>query len=593
MKKIFLIFIMFVFCLNLVMAGYESQYPPEQSDIYVKATTFSSSPYLTTDPLTSLTGAYGGNQWMSGQYTHTLQRFHIDLGDSKVIDRIYYSNSFSGADSYYTFPGVRHFTFWGSNNSNSFNNLTYDIDTGWMQLEVSESIMIQHSYQDSAQIHYILVNNSISYRYYSFKFVDTYGDVGYMGVRQIELQTYIPECLIDEDCNLCEKCIIEPYNEHCINQTSNEDLKNECAESFTSCFNSYIKQGANGYCDGFGSCSIDNVLLNVTEGNVCYNGNDVNPDITTNCNILINCIENEINANKYYVGYKGDGTDICSNLDWIDTGEDWVTPIYSFINKSSIELLECSYKSYPFPIITLTVPSKVYNPVPLDITSSTNNPIDGMNYSNVLFKINLSHSIPFEEGTERSDIFTITHYDGGTETYGVSETFQLVNGKFNGYWGPITGFPLFTGYEAESTFTIKMNDIAPLGNYQLSIELYDLSENESLAIAIKDFKIEKYMIPIGQVTANLNIENRIMALITILLVFSFAMFAYSKFHKKGMSKIGKSKIGIYLVLFLSFSTKVLANQYEYARENMLLNLITIFLVIGVIYILYQKFFKGS
>ena len=401
------------------------------------------------------------------------------------------------------------------------------------------------------------------------------------------------ECGDNNDCSLCEKCV----DNFCVNQTSDEDLKDECELNFTTCFNDYIKQGSDGFCDGYGSCDINNNLLNVSEGNVCYNGNDINPYADVNCDIWIDCIKDEVSANNYYVGYNGDGTNNCIGTDWILIGENWFAPEGNSINETSIELLNCSFDEFSLPIVILEIQGSIYKINPFNITYSTSN-LNGINYTNVLFKINLSRSIPFEIGTKKSDIFNVTYikHSNGVETSGemIYNTFELIDGKFVGYYGDIiNGFPLPINYDATTIFTIKMNKSAPLDNYKLSVELYDLSENESLSIAQDSFEVKKYITSTGSVVSNLNIENRIMTLITILLVFSLAVFMYSKFHKKGMSKIGKSKLGIYLIIGLCFTTKVLAQTYDYARENMLLNIVTIFLIIGLIYFLYQKFFKGK
>lgn len=182
------------------------------------------------------------------------------------------------------------------------------------------------------------------------------------------------------------------------------------------------------------------------------------------------------------------------------------------------------------PIVTLDMPDLVYVQVPFDISSSTSN-LNGINYTNVMFKINLSYSVPFENGTERNEIFTITHYDGNSETYGVSETFELINGKFSGYWGPITGFPLIVGYDETSTFTIKMNESALLGIYDLSVELYDLSGNESLSIAEDSFNVLSYTTPTGGVVVNLDAESKILGFMTVFIIFLMVIFIYEKMFK--------------------------------------------------------------
>ena len=111
---------------------FTSQYPPAQSNTYVKATNtyLNYYPYNTTNPELSLTGLEYLNQWLTASTTN--KRFHIDLGSAKEINRIYYENCH--ADGGDLNSGVNNFTFWGSNSATAFAQLTYAIDTDWIQL---------------------------------------------------------------------------------------------------------------------------------------------------------------------------------------------------------------------------------------------------------------------------------------------------------------------------------------------------------------------------------------------------------------------------------------------------------------------------
>ena len=168
------------------------EYPFAQNATYVKATsTFNSSyyPYFTTDPAKSLTGAYTGNQWISGNGSLTNQRFHIDLGSEKVITNIYYENLHDSGS--YTGNGARAFTFWGSNDPTSFSELTYGTDTGWTQLTTSTSELERHVAVNTADPKYIIVTNDTAYRYYAFKFANVWSNeaTNAMGVRRIVLRS--------------------------------------------------------------------------------------------------------------------------------------------------------------------------------------------------------------------------------------------------------------------------------------------------------------------------------------------------------------------------------------------------------------------
>jgi len=123
--------------------------------------------------------------------------------------------------------------------------------------------------------------------------------------------------------------------------------------------------------------------------------------------------------------------------------------------------------------VTLTLSENVYRPAEFTLSSSTTN--SGAEYSNVRFNITLDG---FEDFTgSRDDTFTITKVNGSTDTQGINDTFELENGNWVGYWGPEEGFTLSDPYEATTTFTVQMCDTgtAPLGNYDLLVELVDLT----------------------------------------------------------------------------------------------------------------------
>jgi hypothetical protein len=167
---------------------YTSQYPPVQNGTYVKATTTVVGGYDSfnaTDPAKSLTGGGPTNNWCSDSAT-TNQRFHIDLGSTFIIRRIYYENGHSLGTQ--TDWGAKNFTFWGSNSASAFAELTYGTDTNWTQLTIVSSVLDQHTGSDIADPKYDVVTNAITYRYYAFKFTDNYGGT-MMTVRRIELQT--------------------------------------------------------------------------------------------------------------------------------------------------------------------------------------------------------------------------------------------------------------------------------------------------------------------------------------------------------------------------------------------------------------------
>jgi len=195
MKKILLtiIFIMAMFQMIGMALTYTSQYPPEQSATYVKATTEYAGdvrkPYFATDPALSVTGDWTYNSWCSVFGKTTNQRFHIDLGSAKIIRRIYYVNLHSSGS--YVQSGVQNFTFWGSNTgAGTFDDLVYANDEGWTELTCSQNTLDMHSAVDEEDPGYITVTNTTAYRYYAFKCADRWNTFySYLGFRRVELQT--------------------------------------------------------------------------------------------------------------------------------------------------------------------------------------------------------------------------------------------------------------------------------------------------------------------------------------------------------------------------------------------------------------------
>lgn len=173
-------------------ATYTGQYPVAHNGNYVKATSYYSTSfyqYFATDPSLSLIGDWTGKVWLSANGQNTNQRFHIDLGSAKKIEKVYYENLHTIGAA--TDRGVRAFTLWGSNNASDFNNLTYSNDGTWVQLTTDVSEFDKHSEVNAADPKYVMVTNNVSYRYYAFKFSTNWGG-NYMGLRHVELQTQDP-----------------------------------------------------------------------------------------------------------------------------------------------------------------------------------------------------------------------------------------------------------------------------------------------------------------------------------------------------------------------------------------------------------------
>lgn len=175
----------------MAFTSFASQFPPAHNGTYVKATTISAAnyyPYWATDPAKSLTGTYVSNEWMNNGTGG--DRFHIDLGSEKQIDRVYLENMHdTGTPTHNGYYGVKTFTLWGSNEATAFAQLTYATDTDWTQLTCDRTTWNAHVSADQSDPQYALVLTPGSYRYYCLKFADNQSGSGYKAVRRIELQT--------------------------------------------------------------------------------------------------------------------------------------------------------------------------------------------------------------------------------------------------------------------------------------------------------------------------------------------------------------------------------------------------------------------
>lgn len=181
---------------------YVPQYPPAYNDTYVKATSSYTAdfyPYFATNPANSVTGlVIQGNSWLVSPPSP--QRFHIDLGSAKVIERIYYENMHQAGDL--SDRGVKTFTFWGSNDADAFAELTYGVDTNWTEIVPSQYTFDQHVALDQADPKYITVTNTTAYRYYAFKFADNWGSLGFTGVRRIVLQSAGTNATVEKETSI-------------------------------------------------------------------------------------------------------------------------------------------------------------------------------------------------------------------------------------------------------------------------------------------------------------------------------------------------------------------------------------------------------
>ncbi len=177
--------------LVLEVIGYEgvSDYPPAQSDTYVKATSkygVSYWPYFATDPAKSLTGASLDNSWLSAAGSTAQQCLHIDLGIGKTIIDIHYENYHNNGNVTSVVGGAKNFILMGSNDPAAFADTAWANDTGWV--EIASGVFDIHVALNQADPKVHSVTGAGEYRYYRLKLADNWGHLSYLGLRRIELQ---------------------------------------------------------------------------------------------------------------------------------------------------------------------------------------------------------------------------------------------------------------------------------------------------------------------------------------------------------------------------------------------------------------------
>ncbi len=162
-------------------------YPPTFTSDYVLATSHWGTlglPEYGCNPSLSLKGSLWSKGWFTPVGASTNQRYHLDIGEKKLLSMIYYCNNHSNGSV--TDAGAKNFTLWGSNSKSAFNRLTYSTDTGWTQLTTNVSRFAQHVASDVVDVNFIYVTTSTKYQYYAFKIANNYGNV-YVGLRHIAL----------------------------------------------------------------------------------------------------------------------------------------------------------------------------------------------------------------------------------------------------------------------------------------------------------------------------------------------------------------------------------------------------------------------
>lgn len=163
---------------------FTSQYPPAYNSTYFKFTSdYYGTGWNCWNPANSLIGTTEG--YLGGAGVDA--RVNVDLGEAKVVTKIYYENYHYAGSTYGR--GTKDFTLWGSNSATAFANTGYAVDTDWTQLTCDRSTFEAHVEANQADPKYLSVTNSTAYRYYSIKFASAYTAGQYRGMRRLEFQT--------------------------------------------------------------------------------------------------------------------------------------------------------------------------------------------------------------------------------------------------------------------------------------------------------------------------------------------------------------------------------------------------------------------
>ncbi|ACZ39393.1 Ig-like domain-containing protein [Sphaerobacter thermophilus] len=146
-------------------------------------------------------------------------------------------------------------------------------------------------------------------------------------------------------------------------------------------------------------------------------------------------------------------------------------------------------KTWVAPEVSASGPTSVDQGDEFEIEATATNRT-GFDISQALFRIIVKPPEPEACGAGDSwtDVFNITAVDG-EDPQGINDTFACVDGRWEGSWGPSSGFPMPNGYTADTTFTVQSHASAPAGIYTVTLRLVDLSETPERVLAETSFEI--------------------------------------------------------------------------------------------------------
>ena len=147
--------------------------------------------YQAFDPSKSLVNQAIGNSWVSLQRQEHNQRIWADLDSPYIIDRVYYENHHDTEPPTIFDPsliardrnnGAYQGSIWGSN----IKPPTYGNYNGLTKLWEGEFII--HSSNNASDPHYITLDGTTPYQFYTIDIMNNYSGINGIGFRRIELQ---------------------------------------------------------------------------------------------------------------------------------------------------------------------------------------------------------------------------------------------------------------------------------------------------------------------------------------------------------------------------------------------------------------------
>lgn len=123
------------------------------------------------------------------------------------------------------------------------------------------------------------------------------------------------------------------------------------------------------------------------------------------------------------------------------------------------------------PAVALgALPQTVFQTMPFQVSASLLNPFGGVDLTGA--RLRLTVHAP---GALAADDITAAATDGQSVPF-----TEQANGDLVGWWGPDTGFPVLRGYNVSTTFDVTVADGAPVGPYQLTLDLVTVGDESTV-----------------------------------------------------------------------------------------------------------------